>query len=139
MKHHISTSIIINADIKTVWNIFTDFENYPAWNPLISKIEGPVELNKKFTAQIDGTKFKPMVNVFEPQKELTWTGQLLMTGIFDGTHSFLFKDNLDGTTTLVQEEQFRGILVRLLKKKLDSDIKDKFMAMNEKLKELAEK
>ncbi len=48
-------------------------------------------------------------------------------------------DNGDGTSTFKQEEKFTGILVGLFKKKLDSETKPGFEAMNKKLKELAEK
>lgn len=30
----------INASAANVWQVLTDFENYPAWNPVIKKITG---------------------------------------------------------------------------------------------------
>ena len=34
------SSIIINATTATVWQVLTDFNRYPEWNPLIKKIRG---------------------------------------------------------------------------------------------------
>jgi hypothetical protein len=138
MKHHISTQIIINKDVKTVWSIFTNFEDYPNWNPFIKSIKGTIKVGKQFQAEISTMKFKPTTKVFTPNKEFTWLGKLLIPGIFDGRHSFLFESNADGTTTVIQKEDFKGILVPFMKKKLNTEIKQKFEAMNEKLKELAE-
>jgi hypothetical protein len=139
MKHNISTSITINADIETVWKIFTNFDDYPNWNPLIKSITGPVVVGQRFTAVIQNTTFKPMVKVFNAEEELTWQGKLFIRGIFDGRHSFIFKSLENGKTTLIQKEEFGGILIPFVKKKLNTDIVDAFNAMNEKLKELAEK
>ena len=139
MKHQISTSVIIKADSSTVWEVLTQFENYPQWNPFIKSIQGDIEVGKKFQAEIDTMKFKPTTLVYDENKEFTWLGRLIFPGIFDGKHSFILQDNNDGSTTLFQKESFNGILVRLMKKKLDDDIFNKFNLMNEKLKEVAEK
>ena len=139
MKHQISTSITINTDKETVWKVFRNFETYPNWNPFIKSIRGTVALNQKFEAEIGGMKFKPTLKVLKPTEEFTWLGKLLIPGIFDGRHSFIFIDNADGTTTMIQKEDFRGILVPFMKKKLNTEILDGFKSMNEKLKELAER
>lgn len=138
MKHQLHTEIHIKADVKTVWSIFTDFNNYPNWNPFIKSIEGTIKVGEKFQAEIGDFRFKPTTKIYEEERELTWLGRLLMPGIFDGQHSFVFTKNSDGTTTLVQSESFSGILVPFMKKKLNSEVKEGFKAMNEQLKELAE-
>ena len=139
MNHQISTSVIINADSSTVWKVLTAFERYSKWNPFIKSIQGKIEVGTKFHAEIDTMKFKPTTLVYDENKEFTWLGQLIFPGIFDGKHSFILQDNKDGTTTLIQKESFKGVLVRFMKKKLDNDILNKFNQMNEKLKEVAER
>ena len=138
MKHQISTSISINADIETVWRIFTNFEDYPNWNPFIKSITGPIAVGEKFSAKIGKMNFNPTTKVFKEHEEFTWLGKLFVPGIFDGRHSFIFQTNEDGQTILTQKEQFNGILVRLMKRKLDTEIVAEFNLMNEKLKQLAE-
>ena len=138
MAYHISTSININADVNTVWNVFTQFESYPEWSSFIKSIKGNVAVGEKINIEIDGMKFAPRVLVFEKDKELTWLGKLWFSGIFDGKHSFKFQENADGTTEFIQEEQFRGILVPIMKKRLRTDIVAGFNSWNEALKQRSE-
>lgn len=143
MAKEIKTEIIINATTEKVWAILTDFENYPNWNPFIKYIKGEVKVGNKITARIEppeakGMTFKPKILEFEKNKELRWIGHLLFPGLFDGEHKFELIDNGNGTTTFIQSEKFRGILVPLFKKQLENNTKRGFEAMNNKLKELSE-
>lgn len=137
-KKEIKTSIQIKATAETVWNILTDVAQYPNWNPFLKSIEGKLQVGNQIQIKADGMQFKPIILVFEPNKEFRWIGKLLLKGIFDGEHIFQIVDHENGTITFKQEEQFNGLLVGLLAKQLDTDIKAKFVQMNEKLKELAE-
>lgn len=139
MKHQISTSIIINANPSTIWNVFTDFSRYPEWNPFIKSIIGEIQVGKRFQANIGNMTFKPRVIAYKNSEEFTWLGHFLFPGIFDGKHSFILKDNGDGTTTFIQKESFNGLLVGWMKKKLDTEIMDGFNAMNQALKKEIEK
>lgn len=139
----IETEVQIKATPEKVWKILTNFDAYPLWNPFIKAISGDVQLGKRFTVSIkppqaQGMTFKPKVVVFESNKELTWFGQLLISGLFDGTHQFLILPNKDGTSTFRQSEQFKGILVPLFSKLINVNSKSGFEAMNLKLKALAE-
>ena len=138
MKYQIITSITINADITTVWNTFTQFEAYPNWNSFIKSVKGKVETGETLHVEIDGMKFKPKVLVFEREKELSWLGKLWFSGVFDGRHSFRFKENPEGTTEFMHEEHFRGILVPMMKKNLRTKITDGFKHWNKTLKEKVE-
>lgn len=144
MKKEIKAEIKINATPEKVWSILTDFAQYASWNPFIKSIQGNVEVGKKITARIEppgakGMTFKPTVLAFDANKEFKWIGRLFLPGLFDGTHQFRLIDQKDGTTLLIQSENFKGILVPLFKKMLDKNTLDGFRAMNQKLKEEAEK
>jgi len=143
MAKEIKTEIIIHATPAKVWSILTNFDNYPNWNPFIKSIKGDVKVGNKITASIEAPEskrmtFKPKVLTFEVNKELSWLGHLLFTGIFDGEHKFELLDNGNGTTTFRQSEKFKGILVPFFKKQLDNNTRKGFEEMNYKLKELAE-
>lgn len=143
MAKEIKTEILINAIPDKVWAILTDFENYPNWNPFIKSIKGQVAVGNTITARMEppeakGMTFKPKVLAFETNKEFRWLGHLLFPGLFDGEHTFELIDNKNGTTTFIQSEKFKGILVPLFKKMLDNNTKNGFILMNQKLKELAE-
>ncbi|MBP6663897.1 MAG: SRPBCC domain-containing protein [Chitinophagales bacterium] len=139
----IKTDILINATPSKVWAILTNFDNYPNWNPFIKSITGQVAVGNKITAQIQPPNsskmtFTPKVLAFETNKEFRWLGHLLFAGLFDGEHKFELIDNQNGTTTFIQTESFKGILVPLFKKTLNTNTTNGFNLMNQKLKELAE-
>ena len=138
---NIQTEILILADTTKVWDVLMNFDNYPKWNPFITSISGEPKLGSRLTVSIKppggkGMTFKPRVLAFEINKELRWLGHLLFTGFFDGEHKFELIDNGNGTTTFKQSEKFKGIFVGLLN--LENTQKG-FEAMNEKLKEMAER
>jgi hypothetical protein len=144
MSKQISTQIVINATPEKVWNILTDFERYPAWNPFIKSIKGPAIIGQSITARIEppealGMTFTPNVLVFNSNQEVRWRGKFIISGLFDGEHIFQLTDNGNGTTTFQQSELFSGILVPLFKKMIDNNTMNGFQLMNQKLKELAEK
>lgn len=143
MAKEIKTKIVINALPEKVWAVLTDFENYPNWNPFIKSIQGQVKVGSKITARMEapetkGMTFKPIVLAFETNKEFRWLGHLLFPGLFDGEHTFELIDNGNGTTMFIQSEKFKGILVPLFKKMLDSNTVKGFEAMNAQLKQLVE-
>jgi hypothetical protein len=143
MTAKIKTEIAINASPAKVWEILTDFEDYPNWNPFIKSVTGPVRAGNSVTIRVEppeasGMTFKPMILAFEPRRELRWLGKLLFTGLFDGEHKFELLDAGNGTSRFIQSEEFKGILVPLFKKQLNNNTKRGFEAMNKKLKELAE-
>jgi hypothetical protein len=144
MKKEIKSEIRIQATPERVWEILTTFDKYSTWNPFIKSIQGSVKVGGKITARIEppqakGMTFKPTVLVFDKNKEFKWIGHLFFPGIFDGEHRFELIDHGDGTTTFIQAERFNGILVRFLAKMLDGSTMNGFRAMNQKLKEEAEK
>lgn len=141
MAKEIRTEIIIRSKPEKIWDILTDFENYPNWNPFIIFVEGKVEEGNQITVRIapPGGKtmiFRPTIITRTENQELKWLGTVLFKGLFDGEHTFKLKDNGDGTVTFAHSEQFRGIFTGLFNpEKTISGFKE----MNRKLKELAEK
>ncbi|MFT5820902.1 MAG: hypothetical protein ACI8ZM_002150 [Crocinitomix sp.] len=138
MKYQIETSIEIAASPAKVWRIFSDFKNFPTWNPFIVSLTGKVKVGETIHIDLKTMKFKPVVLKFDENQELRWKGKLFMKGLFDGEHYFQLKENEDGSTTFVHGEKFSGILVRMLKKKLDGETKEGFEKMNLALKEQVE-
>ncbi len=140
----IRTEITINAPADKVWKALTDFDSYPSWNPFVKYVKGNVAVKGKIETKIEppgksAMTFKPTVLKFDQNKELRWLGHLIIPGLFDGEHIFELKDNGNGTTSFVQREQFRGILIPLFTKMLDVNTKQGFEAMNMALKERVEK
>jgi hypothetical protein len=137
MAKELFTSIYIKADAALVWQVLTDFEKYPEWNPLITSLEGEVAVGKIITAKISGTTFKPEVLVFEEKKELKWLGNLWFKGLFDGEHRFFITEN-EGGVCFEQSEKFSGILVPVFSKWIDKSVMEQFNEMNLCLKNRCE-
>jgi hypothetical protein len=143
MKHTLLTQIHIAAPTSQVWQVLTDFEHYPSWNPFLSFLKGKVKVGERIRVMIQPPEgktmeFKPTVLVFEKEKEFRWLGHLWLKGLFDGEHFFRLEANRDGTTTFIHGENFNGILVRFLKGMLDGQTKKGFEAMNKAIKERCE-
>ncbi|SDH04342.1 SRPBCC domain-containing protein [Psychroflexus sediminis] len=138
----IETQVVIESDISTVWNLLTDFEKHPDWNPFITSIQGEKAAGKFLSVSIKppegkGMTFKPVVLKFEPNKEFRWKGKLGIQGIFDGEHYFILEEVDNNQTKFIHGEKFSGILVYLMGNVLEKT-KIGFELMNEALKKQSE-
>lgn len=142
--HQLSTEIEIAASAERVWAVLTDFASYPSWNPLIVSLEGALALQARLVARMrpPGSArtmtFKPHVTALDPNQRFAWFGTLPIPGLFAGEHSFVLTALGPARTRLQHGEQFRGLLVPLLRKSLDGATRAGFVAMNEALKARAE-
>jgi hypothetical protein len=137
------SEIEIAAPAQRVWDILADTAAYPSWNPFIRRLEGTLRPGAGISVRIEppgGTAmtFRPTVLAAEAGRELRWLGHLLVPGLFDGEHRFAIEPLDGGRVRFVQEEQFRGLLVPLFAKGLDSHTRAGFEAMNQALKARAE-
>jgi hypothetical protein len=136
------TQIEIKASPETVWGILTDFPRFPEWNPLMN-LEGPVSEGSRLCLSLGSPgkkamELRPTVTRVIPNRELRWLGRLVLPGIFDGEHIFEIEPGGNGEVRFVHRENFRGILVPLFWKRLDSEVRKGFEDMNEALKVQAE-
>ena len=139
----IKTEIIINTKPEKVWEVLTDFEKYPTWNPFIQNISGEQKVGSKLDVSIhplegNGMTFQPTLLKFEENREFRWVGKLLVKGIFDGEHYFVLSQEGESKTKFTHGEKFSGILVYLAGRTLDKT-KGGFELMNESLKVECEK
>ncbi len=134
--------IEIDAPPDRVWQVLTDFDAYPEWNPFIRSIEGDAEVGSQLKVRIEppgarGMTFRPTVRAAEPARELRWLGRLLVPGLVDGEHTLALEPLEGGRTRFDQSERFSGILVGLISKTLAAT-EQGFTQMNEALKRRAE-
>jgi hypothetical protein len=143
MAKQLRTEIDIDATPERVWQVLTDFDAYPRWNPFLLKASGTPVPGQRLTIHMrpEGGRamtFRPVVREVVPQRRLRWLGHLLVPGIFDGEHSFTLEPREGGGVRLVQQEDFRGVLVPLLAGSLDRRTLPAFESMNRALKRQAE-
>ncbi len=138
----LETEIQIEARPEEVWSILTDLRQYAEWNPFIKRAEGNVKEGQKLEVCISPPNgkemiFKPTVKSVVENSEFNWLGRLLLPGIFDGEHIFTITKNETGCS-LVQKEQFSGLLVPLMWSSMEKGTREGFELMNSALKQRAE-
>jgi hypothetical protein len=144
MEKKIVTEIEINALPSKVWQVLTDFEKYPTWNPFIKKISGIPARNEKLEVHMPDPRggtmiFTPTVLVAEKDRELRWLGRS-EGDVFNGEHHFLIEPiENNNKVHFTQSEKFTGSMVASLEEWLDSAVKQNFKDMNRALKQRAEK
>ncbi len=133
----------IDTPASVVWDILTDFESYPQWNPFILKISGDQIIGAQIEVFIkppnsNGMKFKPKILSYRPEEELRWLGTLWIPRLFDGEHSLIIQKIDENKVLFIQKEKFKGLFVPLLSRML-KDTESGFNMMNQALKREAEK
>lgn len=142
MENEITTEIEINAQPSRVWQVLTDFEKYPTWNPFIKKISGELKRDAKLEVHMPDPRggtmiFTPTVLDVEDDKELRWFGRS-EGDVFNGEHHFLIEPLENNKVHFTQSEKFTGSMVESLVGWLDTTVKQNFRDMNEALKQRAE-
>lgn len=137
----IQTEITINATTDKVWNLLTDFANYPNWNTFIISIEGKLQKGTqlKNTMIMNGKKnvFKPNITKVTTSQYFEWLGKLPL-GMFNGRHYFRLESIAPNQTKLTHGENFSGWLRGIIMKSIGEATKNNFVKMNKELKVLAE-
>jgi hypothetical protein len=115
----LQTSARIPAPPAVAWDVLTDLDDHRSWNPFMSSISGAPEVGARLVVRLTppggrAMTVRPTVTAAEPGRRFEWLGHLGVPGLFDGRHRFELHDLGDGTTRLVHEEEFRGVLVPLL-------------------------
>jgi hypothetical protein len=116
-----------------------DFKTYPDWNPFIKSIKGMPYIGQQLQVDIGSMKFKPIVQTKHYNKHFAWLGKLWVKGLFDGVHHYEINEIDEQTCEFIHREEFSGILVPLLKKKLKTETYQGFINMNNALKQHAER
>jgi hypothetical protein len=139
----IKDTVEINASPESVWRLLTTFEAYPEWNRSIRYVKGEPKVDARLEVSIQPPggremTFHPTVTVVEPNRELRWRGRLWTRGIFTGVHIFRIEEIGENRIRFVQTENFFGLLVPFMGKRLYETALAGFRQMNETLKKMAE-
>lgn len=136
----IRTEIEIDAPAARVWDILTDFSQYPAWNPLVPEASGDLRVGERLNIVVVSgrtMRFRPVVVAFDPPRALRWRGVMAHSLLFAGEHWFSIEPRSPDRVRLLHGEVFTGLLVPLLASTLDRDARPSFERMNRALKERA--
>jgi hypothetical protein len=112
MTTHITTSIDIDAPTELVWAVLTDLEQWSTWSAFNSAT-GTLKTGSRLRLSMPGFTFRPTIVTIDPAHELAWEGVLLSPRVFRGRHTFTLLEQADGSTRLVNDEAFDGLLTSL--------------------------
>ena len=139
----IKNSIEIEASPERVWQVLTDFEKYPQWNPFMRRISGSIEEGSRLQVTMGASgksamTFRPVLLKVRANQEMRWLGRLLLPKIFDGEHSFAIEPINQNRVRFTQSEKFSGLLLPIFARSMDADTQRGFAEMNKALKVRAE-
>ena len=133
------TSVHIHAHKNLCWSELSALQFYPGWNSR-THFHCKAVVGKRLTMTVKLFSFWLKVPVtiehVDADRGLRWTGGL--RGLFTGSHYFSLQCHGDGTTTLVQGEDFDGVLVRFLWPILHKELKGLYQGFNQEFKQRCE-
>lgn len=99
----ITTAVEINAPPERLWEVLTNFDAFPQWNPFIKSIAGETKVGARLEVRIEppggkGMTFRPKVRAVTPARELRWLGRVLIPG--SSTASTASKSSRWGTAAV---------------------------------------
>lgn len=116
MQREIKTQVDIYASAQRVWQVLTEFNNYPAWNPFITQITGQLRQGARvcfwFTLPFGGRlPARATILNLEPGVELRWAGALPIPGLLRAEHYHAIEILGPNQVRFHQGEIFTGLLV----------------------------
>jgi hypothetical protein len=135
-----SASTNIKASPETIWDILTDAEHYPEWDPQAIRIEGTIAEGETVTAYTrlsPDRAFPAKVTEFVPGRRMTWASGMPL-GLFKGERTFVLTSQEDGSVDFALSEEFSGLLLPLFARSLP-DMTEPFEGFVAGLKARAER
>ncbi|QLY28434.1 SRPBCC domain-containing protein [Nocardia huaxiensis] len=139
----ISTWIEIDASPDYVWQVLTDLDQYPRWNPFIVEAFGDLRAGSRLKLRmvpVHGKEltFEPEVLTADPCRELRWLNRLLLPGLFDSEHRFALTPLPGRRTRLEHSARFSGLFVWCTREAITNS-GTAFARLNVALKQRAER
>lgn len=138
------TTFAIDAPAEKVWEVITDFDRYPEWNPSIPSIEGEPRAGSTLAIKL-AMPHRPSANVkatlteVEPERRLIWDGNVGSDRIFRGHREFLIDPQPGGSVLFTHVEDVSGLLFPVFRAVMGSAIQGHHEGLNAAVKQRAEK
>ncbi len=137
----IEHEIAIDASADEVWEVLTDFEAYPEWNPYVLALEGEATPGSVVKVTISQENWPQPITLeetivsSEPPAFFHWHGSVLTEGLLETDHSFHIEPRSSKQVRFVQREEFRGPIARFLEEDARVFTLQAFQAMDEAIAE----
>ena len=136
------TEIEIHALPEKVWQILTDLDKYPEWNPFIHHAIGTARVGEKVDITfLSGSKDMTLhctVIKAVPIQILCWKYHVIHPALWSGEHSFTIQPLGVDQVRFIDKEVFTGWLIPFQAKDIDTKSRRDFEAMDKALKAMAE-
>ena len=137
------TTFAVDAPAERVWEVLTDFDRWPEWNPSVPSIEGEPRVGSTvaLTLAMPGrpsAKVKAKLTEVVPGRRLVWDGHVGADRLFAGHREFLIDPQPDGTVLFTHVEDVRGLLFPLFRAFMGGAIRRHHEGLNDAVKERAE-
>ena len=134
-----SAEITINASAEDIWQILTDGQGYPDWDPGMERVEGTFARGEKisfFTKLSPDRAFPVTVTTFLPLEKMVLTGGMPL-GLFKSERTHTLTPEGDGSIKFTTSEVFSGPLLPVFGRTIP-DLTQNFEAFAAGLKARAE-
>jgi hypothetical protein len=132
----------VKASAEVVWEILSDLESWPTWNPLYSQVSGNIGFGSKLKLQVNVPNQKP--EIIEPTIT-SWTPNELLhwkltvgSGLVRTTRYLELHPLTDTACAFSNGEVFEGLGARFIRRDMRRGLRLRFEEMGEALKTLAE-
>jgi hypothetical protein len=116
-----ASELEIPASPRAVWDVLTDFERWPSWNPDVKSMsmQGAVAGGSQFRWRAGPGTITSTIQRVEPPRVIGWTGRTL--GI-KAVHFWWLEARDNGTTLVRTEETYEGVVARVLRRPLQKTL-----------------
>lgn len=136
------TQVDIAASAEDIWQILTDFARYPAWNPILRKLEQEQDPSAKFVIDLHppgqiNIAFRVEISERIPNLSLAWLGHCWRSDFLSWDHRVEIEPYSWGCT-LRQTARLTGHLIKATPNFMMIPIRNGFAVMNERLRDRVE-
>lgn len=108
----------VSAEPHAVWQALMNLAAYPEWDSGVTKVEGTISHGSRIVvhpATRPGRVLHVRVTELLENLQMTWTSGLPLA-LFRSVRTFTLKPAAGGGTDVVVEEDFRGPLLRVMRR-----------------------
>jgi uncharacterized protein YndB with AHSA1/START domain len=115
-----AAEVEIAAAPDLVWEILTDLERWPSWNPDVKSMskDSAIAAGTEFRWKAGPGTITSTIQQVVPPRQFSWTGRTL--GI-RAVHVWRLEPR-DGATTVRTEESYEGLVARVLRRPLQKTL-----------------
>jgi uncharacterized protein YndB with AHSA1/START domain len=115
-----SREIEVAAPPEVVWEVLTNFDRWPQWNPEVKSMsfDGPLAPGSVFRWKAGPGTIVSTLEEVDPPRYVRWRGRTMSIA---ASHQWRLEPRADGTQ-VETEEAFSGVLARLLRRSLQKQL-----------------